>query len=102
MNLYIDYATNNAYDTIVLIRDGRIRSAWTVGQSDEMRAWLEDRLRPEDWDDQGLDLPLDHYGALIGDDEERLAERIKHHLRSREMVAKLARSIVARSARQRR
>lgn len=78
MSTYIDYATNNAYDTIVLIRDGRIRSSWTVGP-DERRAWDESRGQAEDWDDQGLDLPLDYYGDLIGDDPERLAERMAQH-----------------------
>lgn len=84
----LDYATNNAYDTIVLIRGERIVSAWPLGRdkardAEAVRSYLD----MVDWADHGLDHPLDYYGELIGDDEERL----EFHLGERRRAGRVER-----------
>jgi len=49
--------TNNAYDTVALIQDDKIVAQW------DERAII-DALNcecPDDWDNQGLDMPLDEF-----------------------------------------
>lgn len=84
----IHYATNNAYDTILLVAaDGNVRGEWTV--TPQVLAQFLADADPDNWQDQGLDGVPSDYGDTIAIrrgnetldilDRERFAARCEQH-----------------------